>query len=198
MDIRISGKQIEIGEALPQHVRSELSAAVGKHFSGGGDAHVTFAREGALYRADCMVHLNSGMTLHAQGSGADTYRAFDMAMERMQKRVRRYSRRLKNHHERAPDIDRLAAMEQIFAAPTEEDDLHESDSLQPVIVAETPRTIHSWSVSEAVMQLDLQEEPVLVFRNSANARVNIVYRRGDGNIGWIDPDQAAAVETRSA
>ena len=98
MQVRVSGKQIEIGEALPQQVRVRLESAIGKYFEGGVDANVVFSHEGAFYRADCSAHLDSGVTLKAQGEAADAYRAFDTALERLEKQVRRYMRKLKSHH----------------------------------------------------------------------------------------------------
>jgi ribosomal subunit interface protein len=100
MQVRISGKQIAIGGALPQRARSRMEAAIGKYFDGGVDASVVFSHEGTFYRADCTVHLDSGVVLKAGGDGNDAYRAFDTALDRVEKRVRRYLRRLKNHHEK--------------------------------------------------------------------------------------------------
>lgn len=185
MQVRVSGKQIDIGEALPVEVRNRLQSAVEKHFSNGADGSVVFSREGIGLRADCTVHLNSGITLQAHGVGDDAYRAFDMAVERLEKRVRRYTRRLKDHHERASAPPPGLATEHVIAPSGDEAD--EPVSLQPVIVAETQTQLRNWSVGEAVMQLELQESPVLIFRNAANGRLNAVYRRADGNIGWIDP-----------
>ena len=102
MQIRIAGKQIEIGDALPERVRSKLAAAVGKHFDREAEAHVTFAKERAGFRADCSLHLSSGAKLQASGTGGDAYRAFDAALDRVEKQVRRYMRRTKNHHDRGP------------------------------------------------------------------------------------------------
>lgn len=188
MQIRIAGKQVDIGNVLPSHVRAKLSAVVEKYFSGRGDAHVTFAHEGAGFRADCTIHLNSGIILQAAGTGMDTYMAFDAALARMEKRVRRYARRLKNHHDRiAVPVDAMLASERVIAAGSDVEEAEEPDSLTPIIIAEAEAKLRSWNVGEAVMQLDLQENPVLVFRNSGSGYINVVYRRPDGNIGWIDP-----------
>jgi len=193
MQIRIAGKQVDIGNALPSHVRAKLSAVVEKYFSGRGDAHVTFAHEGAGFRSDCTIHLNSGIILQASGVGVDAYVAFDAALARIEKRVRRYARRLKNHHDRtAVPVDAMIASERIIAAGSDVEEAEEPDSLTPVIIAETEAKLRSWNVGEAVMQLDLQENPVLVFRNSGSGSINVVYRRPDGNIGWIDPVESQA------
>jgi ribosomal subunit interface protein len=101
MSVRVSGKQLEIGETLPEQVRKRLQSVIGKHFNGGADSHVVFSHEGASFRADCSTHLDSGVVLKAEGVALDAYRAFDAAVDKLEKQVRRYKRRLKNHHERA-------------------------------------------------------------------------------------------------
>jgi ribosomal subunit interface protein len=101
MNVRVSGKQLDIGGALPEQVRERLQLAVGKHFDGGAESHVVFSHEGAGFRADCTTHLDSGVVLKAEGAAADAYAAFDLAAGKLEKQVRRYKRRLKNHHERA-------------------------------------------------------------------------------------------------
>lgn len=106
MQVRVSGKQIEIGGALPQRARAQLESAVGKHFDGGADAAIVFSREGAFYRADCTVHLDSGIVLKAEGQGNDTYRAFGIAVDRVERRIRRYMRKLKNHHDKGNALKR--------------------------------------------------------------------------------------------
>ena len=101
MNVRVSGKQIEIGEALPVKVRERLAPAIAKHFDGDASAQVVFAHEGPGYRADCTVHLTSGVVHKAEGAGKDVHAAFDAVMEHLEKQLRRYKRRLKNHHQKA-------------------------------------------------------------------------------------------------
>lgn len=101
MKVRVSGKQIEIGEALPEQVKARLGTAISKHFDGGSDGHVVFSREGPRFRSDCAVHLDSGVVLKAEGSGPDAYKAFDAALDHLEKQIRRHKRRLKNHHQRS-------------------------------------------------------------------------------------------------
>ena len=108
MHIRIAAKQFDIGETLPEKVRAKLTAAVSKHFDRDAEAHVTFGKERTGFRADCSVHLSSGTTMQSHGSGPNAYVAFDMALDRLEKRVRRYARRLKNHHDRGPALSRSA------------------------------------------------------------------------------------------
>ncbi len=186
MQIQISGKNIDTGEALRGHVETRLGDAVGKYFDRTVDAHVTFTKEGYAFRCDCQVHLSSGMTLQAHAESADVYASFDSAMERMEKRLRRYKRRLKNHH------NERAGREAILEAPafvirSEEEENSEPESLEPVIVAEGTERVPHLTVGEAVMAMELQEQPVLMFRNSAHGGFNVVYRRADGNVGWVDP-----------
>lgn len=184
MRIQVSGQQIDIGEALQTHVRSRLDAGVAKYFDDPVDGTVTFARDGNDYRADCSVHLKSGMVLHAEGRSVDIHASFDQAVERMEKRLRRYKRRLKDHHAR-PRAEALPAQAFVIAGGVE--GAEEPASLEPLIIAETPAQVRTLTVGEAVMQLDLGEAPALLFRNSAHGGLNVVYRRPDGNIGWIDP-----------
>ncbi len=190
MELSITGKQIDIGSSLRSYVQSKMAQSVGKYFERPVDGSVTFSRDGHEYRADCTVHLFSGLYLHAQGRSTDIYASFDGAMERMDKRVRRYKGRIKDHHNGARDaFAQSPAHEQVFASDGPE---QEPETLNPVIVSESTTQLRTLTVGEAVMQLDLMETPALVFRNSAHGEVNVVYRRSDGNIGWIDPHAANA------
>jgi len=186
MQLNITGKQIDIGSALRTHVETRMAQSVAKYFDRTVDGLVTFARDGFEYRADCALHLASGLHLHAQGRSSDIYASFDMAAERMEKRLRRYKRRIRDHHNGArSELPVGAAREHIIAR--EDDDASEPESLTPVVVSETTLELRTLTVGEAVMQLDLTETPALVFRNSAHGEINVVYRRPDGHIGWIDP-----------
>lgn len=185
MQIQVSGKQIDIGEALRGHVAASLDAIVSKYFGDSVDGSVTFSRDGFAYRADCQVHLRSGMTLKAQGKAADIYASFDMAAERLATRLGRYKARLRSHHQRAERAPEFPAQSFVIAGEKEEGE--EPRSLEPLIVAEAPSVVRTLSVGEAVMQLNLSGDPVLLFRNAASLGLNVVYKRSDGNIGWIDP-----------
>jgi ribosomal subunit interface protein len=186
MQLNITGKQIDIGSALRAHVETRMAQSVAKYFDRTVDGLVTFARDGFEYRADCALHLASGLHLHAQGRSSDIYASFDVAAERMEKRLRRYKRRIRDHHNGArAELPVSAAREHIIAR--EDDDASEPDSLTPVVVSETTLELRTLTVGEAVMQLDLTETPALVFRNSAHGEINVVYRRADGHIGWVDP-----------
>ena len=184
MQLTITGKQIDIGSALRTYVESRLTQAVGKYFDRPVDGSVTFSRDGHEYRADCTLHLASGLYLQAQGRSTDIYASYDMAVERLEKRLRRYKRRIRDHHNGArAAVEFSPAHERVIAA---EDGEHEPDTLNPIIVSESVTQLRSLTVGEAVMQLDLGETPALVFRNSAHGEINVVYRRADGNIGWIE------------
>jgi len=190
MALRVSGKGFDLGESLRDHVNARVDAATGKYFDGQVNGHVVVEHEGAGYRADCTLHLSSGITLHAEGRAHEPYASFDQAAERLEKRLRRYKRRLKEHH--AGDAQNHLASGTIadytLAAPDREaEEVHE---FNPVVVAERTASLKSLAVADAVLDLELSGAPVMVFRHKGNGRVNIVYRRGDGNIGWIDPSAA--------
>ena len=187
MRYKITGKQIDIGEALQTHVKQELSDVVSKYAERPTDANIVFSRDAHEHVCEATVHLSTGLTAQAKASAVDIYAAFDSCNEKMEKQLRRYKRRLKNHHrERSEPVAQFEASTYILAS-SEESDTNDSDDLQPIIVAEMESRVPSISVGEAVMQMELAEAPVLVFRNDKHGGVNVVYRRDDGNIGWIDP-----------
>jgi len=191
MDIVVSGKNIDLGEALRAHVESRVAEGVRKYFDRGGEASVTFARERHLVECEMTAHLSSGVVLAAHGEGGDAYAAFEDSLEKLEKRVRRYKRRLKNHHANGRDMPAEPASYYMLAPlPAEDEDdagAHAEGDPNPVVVAERPHSVREMTVGAAVMQLDLAETPALVFKNAAHGRLNVVYRRRDGNIGWIDP-----------
>ncbi len=193
MRIRVSGKDIDIGAALQTHVNAGLSESAGKYAGRPTDATVTFARDGFGFHCEIFIHLSTGLTAQANGMGADCYAAFEAARERMAKQLRRHKRRLKDHHKERPQpVDTSPASSFVLAPFAEEDEGDgETQDLDgaagPTIIAEMETTVPSLSVSEAVMQMELAHAPVLVFRNEKGGAINVVYRREDGNIGWIDP-----------
>ncbi|HWP26259.1 MAG TPA: ribosome-associated translation inhibitor RaiA [Xanthobacteraceae bacterium] len=191
MPFRVSGKNIDVGEALRERISARVAEALQKYFDGGYSGHATVARDGYGFRTECAVHLDSGITLHADAQAADAYASADRAALRIEKRLRRYHRRLKEHHARhnnqkAALATALSAPSYVIAAPEEESE-EEITEFNPVIIAESTTALKRLSVSEAVMELDLTGAPVVVFRHAGHGRVNIVYRRADGHIGWIDP-----------
>jgi putative sigma-54 modulation protein len=161
---------------------------VAKFFHGGYSGHATVTREGFGFRTVCTIHLDSGATLHADGMAADGYASADQAALQIEKRLRRYKSRLKQHHVRASESAQAAPdlQDYVIAAPDRESDDEVTD-FKPVVIAESATVLGTLSVSEAVMELDMTGLPVVAFRHAASGRLNVVYRRADGNIGWIDP-----------
>jgi ribosomal subunit interface protein len=199
MRVQVSGKQMDVGEALRSRIENELDSGVSKYFSRATDANVTVAKNGIGCEVDCAVHFSSGISLQAQGHGADAHIAFDDALTKLQKRVRRYKRRLKNHHNdnKSPLPAEAAAYSVLSPLLDETDDVDNEDVAYlnghdpaPLVIAETSKNLLTMPVAMAVMQLDLTENPALLFRNAAHGGLNMVYRRADGNIGWIDPERA--------
>jgi ribosomal subunit interface protein len=186
---QISGKQIDIGEALQTHVRTELGSVAEKYAGRPTDAHVVFSKSGAEFVCEATVHLSTGLTAQATGRAHEIYAACDACIDKLEKQLRRYKRRLKDHHkERAQPVEVAGAASYILAASESGKEDAEPESLQPMIIAEMEARIPSVSVGEAVMQMELAGAPVLVFRNERDNGINVVYRRDDGNIGWIDPN----------
>lgn len=187
MRIVITGKQIDVGDALRSHVEDRLEVGVTKYFDRAIDAHVVFSRQGPLFRADCSVHVGAGINVQSHAELDEIYASFDVAAERVEKRLRRYKRRLRNHH-KMPLGETLPAQSYVIAAETEDaEEPEEAVEFQPVIVAEASTEIASLTVGEAVMRMDLASLPAMMFRNRAHGGLNVVFRRPDGNIGWIDP-----------
>ena len=187
MQYQISGKQIDIGEALQTHVRDDLGTVVQKYAERPTNAQVIFSKSAHEYVCEATVHLSTGLTAQAKAHATEIYAAFDACSEKMEKQLRRYKRRLKDHHkERAQPVELSGASSYILASDAGSDE-SEPESLQPMIVAEMETKIPSLSVGEAVMQMELAGAPILVFRNEGKNGLNVVYRRDDGNIGWIDP-----------
>ncbi len=187
MRYQISGKQIDVGEALQEHVRQELGEVMDKYSQRPTEAVVVFSRDAHTYVCEATIHLSTGLTTQARGQANEVYAAFDACAEKMDKQLRRYKRRLKDHHrERAGPVVFADASSYILASD-EGSDGDEPSTLQPMIIAETETRIPSISAGEAVMQMELSNTNVLVFRNERHGGLNVVYRRDDGNIGWVDP-----------
>ena len=194
MQIEVNGKQIDIGEALRGHVADELTAAMEKYAERPTDATVTFTKDRHEFKCECSTHLSTGMKAQASGKSSDIYAAFNMANERLAKQLRRYKRRLKNHHQaRSASTPVQSFGASSFVIESDAADVEDaSESLQPVIIAETATTIPVLSVGEAVLQMEIGEEPILMFRNERNNEIGVVYRRDDGNVGWIEPSAVQA------
>lgn len=193
MDVQITGKAIDLGNALQTHVNDNLSAGVHKYFDRSAEAQVTFDKEGAEITAEIALHLASGVYLTASDKAHDAYGAFDGAMQKLEKRVRRYKRRLKDHHANNRDpLPAETASSYILASSVDGLDGEETGEGGdgPLVIAEQPTTLRRMTVSDAVLQLEITDEPVVIFRNAKHGNLSVVYRREDGNIGWIDGARA--------
>ncbi|WP_020180600.1 ribosome-associated translation inhibitor RaiA [Methylopila sp. M107] len=184
MALRVSGKNLDIGEALRGQVQDRIEDAMTKYFGGGFAGHVTVAKDGSGFRTECSLHLDSGIVLQATGAAGDAYASFDQAAGRIETRLKRYKTRLKDHHAE-PEGGADALAYSVIETPDEE--VAEPEGWSPVIVAESTKPVRRMTVGFAVMELDLTGAPVVVFRHASHGRLNIVYRRSDGNVGWIDP-----------
>jgi putative sigma-54 modulation protein len=172
-------------------VGARIAEALGKFFAGGYSGHVTVAKEGFGFRTECALHLDSGITLEAQATAADAYASADQAAERIERRLRRYKRRLKDRQASRHNAEtQIEAPSYVIAAPEPDGD-DEVTAFNPVIIAESTTTLKRMAVSEAVMELDMTGAPVVIFSHAGHGRVNLVYRRADGHIGWIDPPTMA-------
>ncbi len=187
MRYQISGKQIDIGEALQTHVKDQLEGILSKYAGRPTEAYVVFSKSAHEYVCESVVHLSTGLNAQATGKATEIYAAFDASSEKMDKQLRRYKRRLKDHHkERSQPVELSDAGSYILESREETEDSTQNDDA-PIIVAEMETKIPLLSVGEAVMQMEIASAPVLVFRNEKNKEINVVYRRDDGNIGWVDP-----------
>ncbi len=175
---------MDVGDALRTKALDHLESAITKYYDGGYDGHVTLEHEGNRFNADCHIHLDTGMILQASADANDATSAFETAAGHIEKRLRRYKRKLKNHR-RAAGVS-ATSQSYVLASPELQEEVDEDFS--PAVIAETTSNLHSMSVGEAVMELDLTQQDVMVFRHAGHGRVNVVYRRADGNIGWVDPE----------
>lgn len=190
MNLRISGKQMDIGDAFRTRIENRIGEAIEKYFDGGFSGKVTVEKSGSRFGADCIIHLDTGMALQAAGQAQDPQGAFDAAAERIEKRLRRYKRRLKSHAPSAGGDSETIDLAYQVMAPVAGDDEEVAEDYAPTVVAESTLALRAMTVADAVIELDTKDSPVFLFRNASNDRVNIVYRRPDGNIGWIDTSSA--------
>lgn len=186
MQLTVRGKQIDVGDALRGHVSERLESAVSKYFNDAVDASVVFSREAHLFRADIQVHAGKNIVMQSNGEADEPYVAFDKAAEKVAKRLRRYKRRLTDHHKRTASEPPLEAQAFVLRSEIDSDATDEAGE-EPVVVAELTEPVETLTVSDAVMRLDLGDLPALMFRNAAHGGLNMIYRRPDGNVGWVDP-----------
>ena len=191
MSLQITGKNIDVGAALREHINERIAAIIGKYFSHGYSGHIIIEKEGNGFRSEINLHLDSGLNMQSTATGGDAYACFDHCADRMEKRLSRYKTRLKSHHGLKGEGLSTASYPSYIIAQPEDEDVEEHDSYNPVVIAENTAELRSMPVSAAVMQLDMSGAPLVVFRHAGHGRINVVYRRADGNIGWVDPHQQA-------
>lgn len=185
MHIQVTGKQIDVGEALRTHVEENFTASIGKYSENPIDSVVTFSRRGHEFTCDASAHLSTGLTAKARAHAHDVYAAADACCDRLEKQLRRYKRRLKDHHkDRIEPVIALSAPSYVLAGHEGDD---EPEQLEPIVIAEMKSDIQSLTVGEAVMQMEMADQPFLLFRNDSHGGLNLVFRRDDGNISWVDP-----------
>ncbi len=195
MQIQVSGKSIKIGDSLKSHVEGRLEQGISKYFDKAIDANVVFSKESHLYRVDVIVNEGTGSGIIIKGNGYDNdiYASFDQAADRIEKQLRRYKRKIKNHHKKKfadlgrEEVKLLEAKKYVLAENGSIKEEKEEES--PLIIAEKPVKIEKLTVSEAVMKMNLENLPAYMFINKANDSFNVVYHRKDGNISWIDPQR---------
>lgn len=188
MRYTISGKHIDVGDALTTHVKTELAETIEKYAQRPTDATVTFSKDAHQFLCDTVVHLSTGLTVQARGSANDNiYAAFEACREKMDKQLRRYKRRLKDHHKDHAEPVVFGQADSYVLAAEDDDAESQGGSLEPIIIAEMESRVPTLSVGDAVMHMELSGSPLLVFRNEKHGGVNVVHRRDDGNVGWIDP-----------
>jgi len=202
MELSVKGQHVDVGDALRDYVEEKLEALKSKYFNRVTDAAVTFSRDGHyLFRSHVVFHVGHGVKVQGTGSNADAHAAFDEAAMRVAKQLSRYKDRLRDHHERlekTPESSFLTARDYLLqtegldiAADEQEETARPVNNGDHVIVAEATTSIPAMSVSEAVMRMDLADQDFMLFKNAKSDELNIVYRRSDGHIGWIDPSAEA-------
>jgi ribosomal subunit interface protein len=190
MQLKITGKNIDVGDALRARIDDRLRQFKDKYFEGTVHGHVTVEKQRAQFRTECSLHLATGLTLQARDTAGDAVSSFEGAAQHLEQQLKRYKQRLKDHHKsRREPVAQIEASDYVIQA--EDGGGEEPKDLNPVVIAETEARVPELSVGEAVMQLDISRIPFVLFRNSRGGGLNVVYRREDGNIGWIDPKPAA-------
>lgn len=198
MRIEVTGKQMDVGDALRERLTTKLQETIGKYSIRPTEARATLSRDAYFFVCDCQAHLSTGLTAQASGKDSEVQAACDQAIAKLEKQLRRYKKRLRDHHQRRSEpVEQAPATAYVLQTGSEDDDEAPendgpeagSDVWRPAIIAESAATIPSLSVGEAVMQMELSGAPFLLFQNDARGRLNVVYQREDGTIGWIDPKE---------
>jgi ribosomal subunit interface protein len=187
MTLRVSGKNVDIGDSLRTHAEARVEETLAKLYAGSYKGHATVEKEGNGFRTECALHLGTGITVQAVGTALDAYQSVEQAIDRVEKQLRRYKKRLREHaaNTSRPEPEVLQGTVRVLEVP---DDDHEVPlDFNPVVIAESTTPLKALSVGEAVQELDLGGEPFVLFRNAKHGGLNVVYRRRDGHIGWVDP-----------
>ena len=194
MQLTVKGRHMNVGESFRQHAEDALNTILEKYFGDAIEAQTTISKDRHLFRAALTIHVGRGILLQAEAEATEVYAAFDLAADKIAKRLRRYKRQLRDHHrEEISEADKAFAQQYVLQAETGnaqaetlEEDLEEAPE-EPLVVAEMETEIPNLTVSQAVMRMTLAESSAIMFRNRAHGGLNMIYRRNDGNIGWIDP-----------
>lgn len=183
MSIHVAGHQMEVGESLSTFIQTELKHLLDKHIGEIYESHIHMGKDHHEFVADLEVHVSKNLVIHCKGKDADAYKSVSLALEKLEKRIKKYKERLRDRkrHHTEPDFNAS-----YFVVNHESED---SGADTPAVIAEMTHAVHSLSVSEAVMKLELSGSPVVMFRNANSNEINVVYRRKDGNVGWIDPSK---------
>jgi ribosomal subunit interface protein len=191
MQIKITGKNLDIGDALRRHVEDKLQQLKHKYFEGTVHAQVFVVKQRSSFHSDCSLHLATGLILQAHSDAPEAYASFDGAAQHLERQLKRYKQRLKDHHRNRREPVRIEEAASYVIQASNEHDETEPDGLNPVVIAESVTSVPELSVGEAVMALEISSVPFVLFRNAKGGQTNVVYRRSDGNIGWVDPRSAA-------
>ncbi|MCF6327958.1 MAG: ribosome-associated translation inhibitor RaiA [Devosiaceae bacterium] len=186
MNLRVSGKNMDVGDALRTKAQDRLDEVISKYFDGGFEGHLTFEHEGSGYRSDMVLHLDTGAVLRAHAQARDAISSFQTTADHIEKRLRRYKRKLKSRRKKGDSMADMIAKSYVLDSPDTSDEV--SEDFSPPIIAQSASSLSRMSVGEAVMELDLSHSDVQVFLNAGHGGMNVVYRRADGNIVWIDPE----------
>jgi ribosomal subunit interface protein len=182
MSITITGKHIEVGESLKQHAEHALVELINRYMGEPLEGQVVIAKDHHTFRVDITLHVSKHFNVFCNGSDVDAYKAFDSTLQKLEGQIKKYKTRLRDRKRKEGDYHTLPASYYVIN-PNHDNELEEA----PAIIAESAKNIVTLSVGDAVMKMDLSDQPVVLFRNASHGELNVVYRRQDGNIGWIDP-----------
>jgi ribosomal subunit interface protein len=195
MQIKITGKHLDIGDALRNHIEARLQSFRERFFEGSVHGNVILEKQRGQFLTDCTLHLATGLLLQAHAQEGTAMASADAALAHLEKQLKKYKQRLKDHHRNPREARQVReASSYVIEQQEHDDEGDEPVGLNPAVIAETSAVVPELSVGEAVMQLDISTTPFVLFHNSKEGRINVVYRRPDGNIGWLDPRAVATAK----